>query len=116
MCPEKQRVAMREAVLRDLSSAHEHHPCVADELRPREEDREQRDDGDRAHDQPVRLEGEQGARAAIDCEGGDNRGFDTSAIGTGRDAILPRMGRPSVGRLRSTLARPRYDPVCANLP
>jgi hypothetical protein len=68
-------------VLRDLASAHEHHPRVADELRPREEDYEQRDDCDRAYDQPVRLQGDEGARAAIDWKGGDDRGFDPSVIG-----------------------------------
>jgi hypothetical protein len=83
VCPEKECVAVRKAVLGDLASAHEHHPRVADELRPREDDREQRDDGDRADDQPVRLQSEQGARAAIDWKGGGDRGFDTSAIGPG---------------------------------
>ena len=82
-------------MLCDLPSTHEHHPGIADQLGAHEHDREQRDDGDRAHDQPVRLQGGQGARAAIEWKGGDDRGFDTSAIGTTPDAILPRMGRPA---------------------
>jgi hypothetical protein len=80
-------------VLCDLASAHEHHPRVADQHRARKNDRQERDDGDRAHDQPVRLQGEQGARAAIDWEGGDDRSFDTPAIGAGRVVTLPRKGK-----------------------
>jgi hypothetical protein len=93
-------------MLRDLPSAHEHHPGVADQLDAHEQDREQRDDGDRAHDQPVCLQGGQGARAAIDWKGGDDRGFDTSAIGTAPGAILPRMGRP-LG-VQERISRGRY--------
>ena len=84
VCPDEERVVMGEAVLRDLASAHQHDPRVADQHRARKDDREQRDDGDRAHDQPVRLQrGDQGSRAAIDWEGGDDRSFDTPAIGSG---------------------------------
>lgn len=87
---------MRQAVLRDLAAAHEHHPRVSDQFGPGERDREQRDDGDGAHGQSVRLQGGQDPRAAIDGEGDDDRSFDAFAIGTGSERFLPRMGRPGV--------------------